>query len=816
MLNKPLKFKNIIRRANSSKFKYSNSGRMFEEGFELSGKVKDNDALYNDQINAYINESTSYTNCIDILSRLYDENKYQLLESTARKIIRDVIPDIAPDCIKPCMIYIESSNIGDANKDKLLDALRAYKSIDRILENHNKLSKRFELESFTNNRLSIKDKCNLICELVDTYKTSPFIKFNIALEELSLLSSISGCPINESDMVEGVTNYFLLRRENSIEDIDSYKKAILESKVLSTGADSKVQYLTKDKSTDILESVIQDGSWENKLNNWKLNPDKNSNDLINILKENCCNIDAIRSIIETVNDFFKINDIETDVNLLSRIVTECGLKNFNPKEAASMSKYIEESVHDMNGILEDQINIMYDICEADKTNLSYANTDDIVEDLQYTFSDGGFDKYRLNNLIQDSITTSKMIDKQSAMKEYGLDVYDFENESNRITEDNYCDFVDESGHISLKIASLVNTDRFHDKHSRSDAMNFIESTVKCMNNALLNRDSRVYSIMNDGVYDIYLRTNYAVPMSIQQEHDRMFAPEDIRNLAVFEECVQVAELYQEKALNLYKRIMNRSVLSSISEDAGILLTESMENLFWADFVDEFYKGCVREGNNFNINNSDYLSFWYPEENIDLLKENFDIANDIVRFATPGRVLEEGVNLNTLRLTWQAFKKKVKNFSAKEKEMCRDLDATFNHFLKGVQSFFEVDHREQIITGQIRPSLSKMLKIALGLAGLGIATNFYVSAVVAVAGLAINKRTSVKEKNMILDEIDIELKVVDRELQKAEASGSTKKYRYLLTVQKNLQRERQRIYYNLSTKGKVPLPSTSGQDRGGRD
>ena len=74
----------------------------------------------------------------------------------------------------------------------------------------------------------------------------------------------------------------------------------------------------------------------------------------------------------------------------------------------------------------------------------------------------------------------------------------------------------------------------------------------------------------------------------------------------------------------------------------------------------------------------------------------------------------------------------------------------------------------------------------------------------------SKFSSLKEKKMILDEIDIELKVLDREINRAEQSGSTKKYRQLLTIQKNLMRKRQEIYYGLAKKGKrIPMQATAG-------
>ena len=183
------------------------------------------------------------------------------------------------------------------------------------------------------------------------------------------------------------------------------------------------------------------------------------------------------------------------------------------------------------------------------------------------------------------------------------------------------------------------------------------------------------------------------------------------------------------------------------------------------------------------------------------------------------IRHEGVDLNSLKLAWMGFKKKMKGMSAKEKEACRDLDMAFNNLVRGVKSFYQTtDHRERIIKGQVCPSLSKMIKIGISLAALGIASGgITLPAIAAVTGLALSKNASDKERKLILDEIDIELQVVDREIKRVEDNGkSSKKYRALLTYQKNLQREKQRIVYNLSRKGKaIPVKSTAGLG-GGND
>ena len=71
---------------------------------------------------------------------------------------------------------------------------------------------------------------------------------------------------------------------------------------------------------------------------------------------------------------------------------------------------------------------------------------------------------------------------------------------------------------------------------------------------------------------------------------------------------------------------------------------------------------------------------------DTITESTQIMYDIVN---------EAVDLNSLKLALMGFKKKIKDLGAKEKEASRDIDMTFNHFIKGVKNFYgATSKREQ--------------------------------------------------------------------------------------------------------------------------
>jgi hypothetical protein len=61
--------------------------------------------------------------------------------------------------------------------------------------------------------------------------------------------------------------------------------------------------------------------------------------------------------------------------------------------------------------------------------------------------------------------------------------------------------------------------------------------------------------------------------------------------------------------------------------------------------------------------------------------------------------------------------------------------------------------------------------------------------------------------LLLDEIETELEVLEKEIAMADSKNQIKKYRALLQYKKNLQRQYQRIKYNIKV-GTGVLPNSS--------
>lgn len=167
---------------------------------------------------------------------------------------------------------------------------------------------------------------------------------------------------------------------------------------------------------------------------------------------------------------------------------------------------------------------------------------------------------------------------------------------------------------------------------------------------------------------------------------------------------------------------------------------------------------------------------------------------------------KGINLNNLKLYIAGLRKNVKDLDSKTRTLVRNMDATVEHLIKSMKGALISDRRESIIKGSIIPSFHKCILIAVGLAGLAW-FNAPLAVITAIGGFAASKKLTERERALMLDDIEIELELLEKEIQMADSRNQIKKMRQLMKMKKNLQREYQRIKYNIRI-GKDIIPSGS--------
>lgn len=908
MIN-PIDMKYVYKR---ERYLEKNSSTLNESVIDLDN-VNPNSVLYEHRISTFMKSQPSYQNILSLLEKVYFDNKLSLLESLTTSICNDYIPGMGNNDIPGFIAKTSNSNIGDVNKDRLIETAKMYKSIDRIIKNHKALNEKFPSydNTFSNKAKSDKDKCYTICEFCDTYSLSPFIKMNIALEEMMYRRYTEETNITEESIVENTLNYFLLRDDNTKEDIESYKKCLSESKVLSkVGKEHGLSFVNESNS------FIKINTWRDDLRKWMLSSNKDKDSLFNLVRENVNNLSALKAITETCDDFIRVNSSPFTVMDAFKSISEV-----TTNEASNMRQIINESFSNIKDS-EDLIESLDFIYESEINTQTYND----YEDNDQTFTSSEIDKFKMQNLISDSINAGEFLDQmeKSSMKESPLkfkSLINFTDGNLSFNESNINDYVDNNEHISIKLRSYLY------EGSLDDVKDFGDAAIKTINNMLYGRDSYAYYNIIENTLNFFIRSKYSVLLSEAQYNARDLNIDDkITIIELFSDIESVNEICESGIDLIMDKLNDRHYAATVSANEVANIAEIMSPYITEDydFISNFLETCKEEANpsydymiylvssidrepfDINENHTERISKCLEvmglteakkekdeekSSTLDRIKNNIkasvddlnvvkkvknhlDKKNkkdeddvevkskdkkpskkdlsphntdnlDSVTKAKPNKPNKDDsedeespkksskedekedklkkapFNMNDVKLAWKAARSKLKGLDAKQADICKDMDMTFNRLCGTIDTIVEPNSKESLITGKVKFSISKLIKSAILLAGTGAATGaafginpLIVPIAAVISKLARSSYLNGKNKQELLDEIDIELKVLDRELARAEQDGSANKYRQLLAIQRTLQRKRQELYFNLAKKSKpLPLGARAGQQKG---
>ena len=152
-------------------------------------------------------------------------------------------------------------------------------------------------------------------------------------------------------------------------------------------------------------------------------------------------------------------------------------------------------------------------------------------------------------------------------------------------------------------------------------------------------------------------------------------------------------------------------------------------------------------------------------------------------------------VNTLKLAMNNLRRKAVNLSEKEKSASSRLDSTMNSIMKTMDRKMTAQERERVINGRVLPSASQCLKIALMFAAAW-AIQPAIAIIGALGMLFTTRKATLKERQLAIDEIEVELKMVERYINYYENKGDLEAVRQCEICQRNLQRQLQRIKYRM--------------------
>ena len=188
---------------------------------------------------------------------------------------------------------------------------------------------------------------------------------------------------------------------------------------------------------------------------------------------------------------------------------------------------------------------------------------------------------------------------------------------------------------------------------------------------------------------------------------------------------------------------------------------------------------------------EYYVYKYTED-LDLGLLYLDTLEKSIREATI-TLAQEGVKEN-IKMVGIKAKKAAQKLLDIEKRISDKIDSTIDKLQDNIDKERTEKNREAIIKGRVCPQASALLKLILGSGALSLLINPALGLITFLSGIALSKKSTEKERQYIMDEIEVELKMVEKEMSLAESNNDLKAVRKLLILQKKLRREKQRILY----------------------
>ena len=613
---------------------------------------------------------------------------------------------------------------------------------DTILNNQSRMSKRFNFPVIVADSSDIEDCVFKICECIDTYNMGLKHKYNVALQNIPYTLYSNGIPFEMSQVAESVTDYFLLSCTEP--DIVTMQKVLEHNSLflLDDKSKEKMSYMFKDigkldiKFDDTM-TLIHEVDASKAIATISKGKDK-ATDMINDFKKSAEKTpDKLKGLITRIYTQPKDEIIEEYPNILGLIrqsVVLVGLGSLNPILAVVglCADYAIELHFDRKQI-EKYLDKQQKEIDKTKKKIDSAKTEESKQKL--TKYKEALEKGR------DKLRTyrDKLYTEEEAEK---LRDKDMENDID-FDDDLDFDFDFEEGTQTIDIiATLLETIK---EHVNVDTfVKRIYNNIHCLSES-----------------DINVITEYFLHYLDEKDWFKYFT-----------EAIDPAYGYY-----LHKIINNECL-----EESKIDMYAKKQ--MFKDIMFEMYYPPEPVGVRETIIHLENILTIY-----NLINEYLDrVENESIS-------LSEGSVKNNLKLASINLKNAIRGLSDKEKAVSRTIDASINTFSRGVERALTNDNREAVLRGSIIPSASKTIKAAI-ISGAAWANNPALAVIGALGGLAMSKQLQHKERQLILDEIEIELQMCEKYLRIAEEKNDMEATKQLLKTQRDLQRQHQRIKYRM--------------------
>lgn len=850
MRNNPIGIADIQKRQQRVASSNTDNAAITEAAIDITKDERNKDAMIERLFTLCCNTENA-EKCMPYLVKFMDEAHIYSAHSNA--LVSCFVENIAPVIENTDKAITEISKIkNDKLRNTLIEAINNNVTIDKIIDNHNKISKRFNVDAYTLEHAFYMDPVDVsdqICEWIDTYNMPGYAKLQTAVEETGYMLQKCGAKYNRNDVLRSVVEYFLI---NGTVTGDEAKKVLESSKVISEADTSEVRYLFNEYTSDEISAAIQKCKKE-ELTESKFN--KVMNSIYTKSPEQI--VDGTPNVLAWIRQVVVLSTLGTNIILGAVIILIDKLiqMNINRKQVEKVTKVIKS--------------------EQEKTKKALASAEGTKKDRLEKYSDGLDKALDELNAHKDKLYTADELRSQDEIETEAADnipitLDEFQNfkfdkiadtaaDAAKYIKDSYSknkanaavkstikkapdEDVDKDGNRKKKVPSPISdalanglksisshfTEALFDSNMNlfdavlvtfnvseakaEKAYDLMTSICEDVNNRFGNKDMKFYSNTAGDNAEIHL-VNTSPIMLKESERNYLdcFSDSDIHTISEFYYLTHLIEEYVS-----YKpdKILTDLLESDLGFEEAYLIM-NLQKYSGINEADEVWDKLKDKYTNKNYNTKDIekvnentllngLSYEFNGRDIP-----FDIQVEACGLMRG--LLNESFDTSGVKVALQGMKNKVKNLSVKEKEVSRNMDVAANGLMRSVENALTNDRREAIIKGSIIPSFSKCVKTAIAAGGVAVIVDPMVAVIGLIGGLAGSRYLNNKERMLLLDEIEVELKVVEKELQRAENDDDMAKYRKLLTYQKKLKKEDFKLRYNVSRKMGKDYLTRSGKD-----
>lgn len=645
--------------------------------------------------------------------------------------------------------------------EKISEALGRVEDCDRILENYDMLSRRYNLEKIIieNTRMNdYQDTVHELAKLIDTYNMPNIVKFNTLIETAWYGFEQNGIKYDKSKLLETASDYFMMK-PNGYKDC----MTIFENTVIFKPEDMPegMQVLTEiDPKDNPPEGVFQ-------------TIDHINDSIMDTLSES-----TLPELVMEGTDFNKIfsdykkENGENKESKLMMLVRKMYTKN--------VSNIVDGTPNFLNWI---RLVLVLGTCAIHPVVLAVAAIGDIFARLHFERSE----TEKMIKCFDDEIkkTNAKIKSTKNAEEQQRLKAYLKSLKDAKRKIDDYYDQMLTDKELDNKYSGSDEKDSFDDLKADitdgadKDDDDFGDFDMDWDDDEFLEAAVDTISIVGniaDSMPD-FNRLNRDIINSTD-----MFNADDIdalSKLTVMYPDVWSPELMENVYLSQINKIHKGKVMYENALARYLVLNAYNAGLNSFKSIDRKIPNTI----------GSYVSEFA------LLSEAANALDMIIETHKNKNLMVEASFTNSLKMASEKLKKTMVKLSDKDRTMSKNIDVTLSQFKKAVENSLTNDNREAVIKGSVLPSASKIIKLAITTGALWLVQPA-LAVITCLGYLGLSSKHKIKERQLILDEIEIELKMCQKYIDIAESKDDMKALKELLTIQRNLQRQQQRIKYKM--------------------